>query len=210
MPVGRGGSFPQSRPAFNPTEYNTYGAGSSLDIAYKTDETGTWRKNFNIHDHLGNVRAIIRLRDTAEILAQYDYAPFGDVLWSSGTDNRLGFIGKEKDNESSLGDFGVRKYDDGIGRFCQVEPLWESFPGLSPYVYSANNPISFLDKDGMAIQAVTEEQQQIVKGMVDENDRQFISFNEEGFVELSKHVAPFSSKIVGEELDSFTALQYLV
>ncbi|MCK5742864.1 MAG: hypothetical protein KAH48_11645 [Chlorobi bacterium] len=45
--------------------YNTYEAGSSLDIAYKTDETRQWRKNYNIHDH---VRAIIRLRDTAEYL----------------------------------------------------------------------------------------------------------------------------------------------
>ncbi|MCK5743055.1 MAG: hypothetical protein KAH48_12650 [Chlorobi bacterium] len=66
-----------SRLVFFPTEYNTYGAGSSLNLSYKTDETGTWRKNFNIHDHLGNVRAIIRQRDTAEIIAQYDYAPFG-------------------------------------------------------------------------------------------------------------------------------------
>ena len=29
---------------------------------------------------------------------------------------RLGFIGKENDNEYQLGDFGVRKYDEDIGR----------------------------------------------------------------------------------------------
>ncbi len=60
-------------------------------ISYNTDETGTWRKNFNIHDHLGNVRAIIRLRDTSEILAQYDYAPFGEAELHNTTGKRKDF-----------------------------------------------------------------------------------------------------------------------
>ena len=35
----------------------------------------------------------------------------------SGTKDRLGYIGKENDIESGLGDFGVRKYDNRGGRF---------------------------------------------------------------------------------------------
>jgi hypothetical protein len=36
------------------------------------------------------------------------------------------FIDKEKDFESKLGDFGVRKYEDGVGLFTSPDPLWES------------------------------------------------------------------------------------
>ncbi len=35
--------------------------------------------------------------------------------------DRLGFIGKENDAESGLGDFGVRKYDDAAGRFLDYQ-----------------------------------------------------------------------------------------
>jgi RHS repeat-associated protein len=67
--------------------------------------------------------------------------------------HRQSFIGKptsgvEKDNESSLGDFGVRKFDDFTGRFFQIDPLWEKYYSWTPYHYSANNPVSFLDPGG--------------------------------------------------------------
>jgi RHS repeat-associated protein len=62
---------------------------------------------------------------------------------------RQTFIGKEQDYESSLGDFGVRKYDDFTGRFFQIDPLWEKYYGWTPYQYSVNNPVSFLDPGGL-------------------------------------------------------------
>ena len=42
------------------------------------------------------------------------YEPFGKqiTLFESSSKDRLSFIGKEKDIESNLGDFGVRKYDN--------------------------------------------------------------------------------------------------
>ncbi len=86
-----------------------------------------------------------------EIIGQYDYYPFGERIDVMDNLDRIGFIGKEKDAESNLGDFGVRKYEDFSGRFVQPEPLWEKYVSLSPYVYSANNPLSFLDPDGMKI-----------------------------------------------------------
>ncbi|MCX6153071.1 MAG: hypothetical protein NT007_02800 [Candidatus Kapabacteria bacterium] len=79
---------------------------------------------------------------------EYDYAPFGSLLKSWGSTSRTKFLGKEKDNESALNDLGVRKYDDGIGRFVQPEPLWEKYYSVSPYVYSLNNPIGAKDPNG--------------------------------------------------------------
>jgi hypothetical protein len=54
---------------------------------------------------------------------------FGGIFNSyiNADNNRQSFIGKEKDNESSLGDFGVLKYDDFVGRFFQIDPLWEKY-----------------------------------------------------------------------------------
>ena len=51
------------------------------------------------------------------------------------------FVSKESNMESSLGDFGVRKYDEEIGRFTSIDPLWEKYLGWSPYHYCGNNPV---------------------------------------------------------------------
>ena len=45
-------------------------------------------------------------------------------------------------------DFGVRKYDDGIGRFTSIDPLFEKYPGWTPYQYSLNNPVNLKDDNG--------------------------------------------------------------
>ena len=63
---------------------------------------------------------------------------------------KFGYIDKEKDRESKLGDHGVRKYDYEIGRFTSVDPLFEKFHGWSPYNYSFNNPINLVDRSGEA------------------------------------------------------------
>ena len=98
----------------------------------------------NFHDHIGNVRAVVRDEGTGNysIISQMDYEPFGAVLSQIGDSDSQSFIGKptsgvEKDNESSLGDnptgwFGVRKsrkvgmqaYDDFTGRFFQIDPFY--------------------------------------------------------------------------------------
>jgi RHS repeat-associated protein len=37
-----------------------------------------------------------------------------------------------------------------MGRFLQADPLWESFPTLSPYQYAFNNPMQYKDPTGLA------------------------------------------------------------
>jgi RHS repeat-associated protein len=65
---------------------------------------------------------------------------------------RYGFNGAEKDNEvkgfgNSI-DFGARMYDSRIGRWMSLDPLMKKYPDLSPYTFTGNNPIKFLDFDG--------------------------------------------------------------
>ena len=63
-------------------------------------------------------------------------------------ESRETYIEKEKDKESQLADHGVRKYDYGLGRFTSPDVLWEVTKGWSPYMYSFNNPIGFMDGNG--------------------------------------------------------------
>jgi RHS repeat-associated protein len=65
--------------------------------------------------------------------------------------SRQGYIGKENDIENGLGDNGVRKYDDGTGRFNSFDLMWEKYYGWSPYQYCFNNPVWSKDIDGKDI-----------------------------------------------------------
>ena len=105
----------------------TYG-GRSANIT--THPNGT--QEYRIADHLGSNR--VTLENTGSVVTTTDYEPFGKAI--AGVPPRKGFIDKEKDQESGLGDFGVRKYDDEIGRFTSPDPLWEEYRAWSPYQYS--------------------------------------------------------------------------
>ena len=61
---------------------------------------------------------------------------------------------KEKDAETGLGDFGVRKYSYAQGRFTSIDPLWEEYYSWTPYHYCRNNPVMAEDAGGMWVKEV--------------------------------------------------------
>ncbi len=59
-------------------------------------------------------------------------------------DNNLKGIG------NSL-DFGARVYDSRLGRWLSIDPLQKHYSGLSPYIFSIDNPIVLRDADGNVV-----------------------------------------------------------
>ncbi len=110
-------------------------------------------------DHL-NSSSI--LTDGSGATAQLsDYKPFGSINYDNklvDLKNDYSFTGQEYDEESSLQYYGARYMDNEIGRFTSVDPVIIQVESLSKiladpqslnsYVYSRNNPIILVDKDG--------------------------------------------------------------
>ncbi|CAF3303848.1 unnamed protein product [Rotaria socialis] len=78
-------------------------------------------------------------------------APIAERTYNAGQ-YRYGFNGKEKlDELSGAGnrlDFGARVYDSRVGRFLSVDKMFNKAPDWTPYRFSADNPILYIDREG--------------------------------------------------------------
>ncbi|SNZ01916.1 RHS repeat-associated core domain-containing protein [Flagellimonas pacifica] len=124
------------------------------------DGEGGYEYVYQYKDHLGNVRlSYMDNNGTLEIVEENNYYPFGlehkgynNITASLGnsTAQKFGYNGKEL--EESLGinwlEYGARNYDSSLGRFMNIDRFAEKYESITPYQYTFNSPIRFIDVNG--------------------------------------------------------------
>lgn len=118
-----------------------------------------YRYIYQYKDQLGNVRvSYVKNGNDLQIMDRNDYYPFGmsflkpfervSVYDPLAIPYNYKYNGKEL-QETGMYDYGARMYMPDVGRWGIVDPLAEIGRRWSPYTYALDNPIRFIDPDGM-------------------------------------------------------------
>jgi|GEM_PF-1119604 len=142
---------------------------------YQTQQRIPDFRRYEIKDHLGNVRTVIAdyknpdptytsspiqfwryFADVKNISNMYPYGKsYGtNAIYNAAEDYRYGFNGMEKeknmDASGDITDFGARVFDANFPMFLSPDPLKSEFSNQSVYVFAGNNPIKYIDINGLA------------------------------------------------------------
>lgn len=133
---------------------------------YVEPSAGAYKYVYQYKDHLGNIR--LSYDKNLNIQEENNYYPFGmkhmgynGAIASTNSALKYKYNGKELQDENIGGnqlnfyDYGARNYDPVLGRWMNIDPLAEKYRRWSPYNYCVNNPIFFIDPDGMRIKWAT-------------------------------------------------------
>ena len=134
-----------------------FGNWQELQLTYqaKTDET----VEVSVINSSARVSALfddLTLTQEPPLVVQENhYDPWGlnlaGIETAGNPDHKFQYNGKEKQGELGLdwSDYGARMYDAQLGRWHVVDPMTEKGRRWSPYTYAFDNPIRFIDPDGM-------------------------------------------------------------
>jgi len=134
----------------------TYIYAGNDRIAVRNSHTGETR--FFLKDHLGSTRVIVN--ESGDMTASYVYGPYGeDYAFSEAyipfvnQGSEFKYTGQIHDDDEyfSMYYYGARYYDPTLGIFWQVDPAMDNYPGWSPYAYTLDNPLKYVDPDGRFI-----------------------------------------------------------
>lgn len=120
-------------------------------------------KRYEVNNYLRNVNAVITDRKLyvsgsyqATMVLNADYYPFGMEMPGRNTNigtYRYGYNGMEMDIETKGNGHSYttefRQYDPRLGKWLSLDPLMAKYPQMSPYSAFNNNPIYFIDPEGL-------------------------------------------------------------
>jgi RHS repeat-associated protein len=98
-------------------------------------------------DHLGSV--IATTDANGNVLGTAEYAAYGRMLTSSGTQADFGYAQMYRHAATGLYLTHYRPYDPETGRWLARDPIGED-GGLNLYAYVAGSPSNYIDADGKA------------------------------------------------------------
>ncbi|WP_434704932.1 toxin [Pseudomonas sp. Z1-12] len=108
---------------------------------------------YSLDDHLGS--SSLELDDKADLISQESYLPYGGTAWVASrsaveADYRtIRYSGKERD-ASGLYYYGHRYYAPWLQRWISPDPAG-AVDGLNLYCMVGNNPIRYVDHQGLVI-----------------------------------------------------------
>src|SRR5690606_9361137 len=150
--------FSSGEGAYKANSYNCSNATSkvvSLNGTWKTDSISfTVDPLYRYTVHVRNSASIGATSINIDFIEVYGEASASYLTCIEDSGGyRFGFNSMPKDNEiygpeGSGYDFGARIYDSRLGRFLSVDPLTKVFSYWSPYNFSGNSPILFINRMG--------------------------------------------------------------
>ncbi len=103
-----------------------------------------------ISDHLGSPRIVVDSANSNVIVQEITYDTFGRVLSDTNPGFQpFGFAGGIYDGDTKFTRFGARDYDTEIGRWTSKDPILFDGGGTNLYGYVLNDPINFIDINGL-------------------------------------------------------------
>lgn len=126
------------------TEYIRDNEGQVLGF-----EQGATRR-FYVKDALGSVIDVLGGND---VINSYTYEPYGEIWWQQDNSvaNPWRFAQGYFDTETGLYKMGVRYYDENMGRFTQLDPVFGKPTDpltLNRYQYAGCDPVNNVDPTG--------------------------------------------------------------
>ena len=124
----------------------------AFDLPYNGKDNDDYEKmQFYYHpDHLGSSSYITNL--DGEVSQHIEYVPFGEVFieernntWNTS----YLFNAKEFDEETDMYYYGARYYEPRLSLWMSTDPMQEKYPNITSYCYTFDNPIKYIDPQGL-------------------------------------------------------------